>query len=80
MTKTSKYAVATFFDCDTIEDWQSFPKIRISAEVTIEEGQVIQTNTKALKTAIEEAVKVNVLLDVKDKQEASLHHPPASEA
>lgn len=68
MTKTSKYAVATFFDCDTIEDWQSFPKIRISAEVTIEEGTIMQTNTKAIKTAIEEAVKANVLLEVKDKQ------------
>lgn len=68
MTKNSKYAVATFFDCDTIEDWESFPKIRISAEVTVEDCKIMQTNTKAIKTAIEEAVKDNVLLEVKDKQ------------
>ena len=66
MTKNSKYAVATFFDCDTIEDCQSFPKIRISAEVTVEEGKIMQTNTKALKTAIEEAVKANVILELKN--------------
>ena len=71
MTKTSKYAVATFFDCDTIEDWQTFPKIRINAEVAIENGKITQTNTKAIKTAIEEAVKANVLLEVKDKQDAA---------
>lgn len=71
MTKNSKYAVATFFDCDTIEDWQSFPKIRINAEVAIEEGKIIQTNMKAIKTAIEEVVKKNVLLEVKDGQDTA---------
>lgn len=71
MAKNSKYAVATFFDCDTIEDWQTFPKIRINAEVTIENGKITQTNTKAIKAAIEEAVKANVLLEVKDKQDTA---------
>lgn len=71
MAKNSKYAVATFFECDTIEDWHTFPKIRINAEVAIENGKITQTNTKAIKTAIEEAVKANVLLEVKDKQDAA---------
>ena len=71
MTKNSKYAVATFFDCDIIEDWRSFPKIRITAEVTVEDGKIIQTNTKAIKTAIEEVVKKNVLLEVKDGQDTA---------
>ena len=71
MTKNSKYAVATFLDCETIEDWQTFPKIRINAEVTIEKGKIMQINTKAIKTAIKEAVKENVLLEVKDGQDTA---------
>lgn len=71
MTKNSKYAVATFFDCDTIEDWQSCPKIRINAEVAVEYGKIMQINTKAIKTAIEEAVKANVLLEAKGNQDTA---------
>lgn len=71
MAKNSKYSVATFFDCDTIEDWQSFPKIRISAEVAVEKGKIMQINTKAIKTAIEEAVKENVLLEEKNGQDTA---------
>lgn len=71
MAKNSKYSVVTFFDCGTIEDWQSFPKIRISAEVAVENGKIVQVNTKAIKTAIEEAVKENVLLEVKNGQDTA---------
>ena len=71
MTKKSKYTIATFFDCDTIEDWQASPKIRINAEVIIEVGKIMQVNTKAIKTAIEEAVKENVLLEVKDEKDTA---------
>lgn len=71
MTKTSKFAAVSSFNCEIIEDWLSSPKIRINVEINVEIGKIMRIDTKAIKTAIEEAVKANMILEVKDGKDTA---------
>ena len=52
-----KLAITTFFDCDTIEDFEAYPKVRISAEITLAEMRKIHHfNTDEVKHRLEKAV------------------------
>lgn len=61
-TKTSKFAVTTYFDCKTVEDVEAYPKVCITAEVTIDKGMVHHVNTDEIKATIEQSVMTSVWL------------------
>lgn len=67
MVKTSEFALTSYFDCKTVEDFEAYPKVCITAEVTIDKGKIHHTNTDELKAAIEKAVKTSVWLYPKAK-------------
>lgn len=69
MVKTSEVALTSYFDCKTVEDFEAYPKVCITAEVTIDKGKIHHTNTDELKAAIEKAVKTSVWLCVNQKAE-----------
>jgi len=69
MVKTSEFALTSYFDCKTVEDFEVFPKVCITAEVTIDKGKILQINTDELKAAIEKAIKTSVWLRVNQKAE-----------
>lgn len=62
MVNTSKFAVTTYFDCNTIEDVEAYPKVCITAEVAIDKAKVHHVNTDEIKAAIEKAVRASVWL------------------
>ena len=49
---TSKFAVTTHFDCNTVEDVSAFPKVCITAVLTIGKGKIHNVNTAEIKTSI----------------------------
>lgn len=52
-----KKAVVSFFNCETTEDIDAFPKVRISAEVTLcERGTFHHFNIDEVRNALEKAV------------------------
>ena len=56
-TDYCKKAVASFFNCETVEDIEAFPKVRISAEVTLcERAAIHHFNTDEVKYRLEKAV------------------------
>lgn len=59
---TSKFAVTSYFDCKTVEDFEAYPKVCITAEVAIEKAKVHHVNTDEIKAAIEKAVRTSVWL------------------
>ena len=61
-TKTSKFAAISYFDCRTIEDVKEYPKVCITAEVTIDKAMVHHVDTDKIKSEIEKAVKASVWL------------------
>lgn len=69
MVKTSEFALTSYFDCKTVEDFEAYPKVCITEEVTIDKGKIHHTNTDELKAAIEKAVKTSVWLRVNQKAE-----------
>ena len=70
--RNSKYAIATFFDCDTVEEHTSFPVVNIAARLTIENGKIHHVNTDEIKSALENAVKNSVCYcEKKPKAEAA---------
>lgn len=62
MVNTSEFALTSYFDCKTVEDFESYPKVYITAEVTINKGKIHHINTDELKAEIEKAVKTSVWL------------------
>lgn len=69
MVKASKFAIVSYFDCKTVENYESFPRVHITAEVAIDNGKIHHINTDDIKTAIEQAVKNAVGLRVDQKTE-----------
>lgn len=69
MVKTGEFALTSYFDCKTIEGFDAYPKVCITAEVTVGKGKIHHTNTDELKAAIEKAVKTSVWLRVNQKAE-----------
>lgn len=61
-TNTSKFAVTSYFDCRTIEDVEAYPKVCISAEVTVDKAKVHHVDTDKIKSEIEKVVKASVWL------------------
>lgn len=59
---TSKMASIQFFDLRTCEDVGAYPKVDVSATVTIDKGMIHHVNTDEIKAAIEAAVKNSVWL------------------
>ena len=57
MVNTSRIAIPTHFDCQTIEDAEAFPKVCIMAELIVDCGAIHHVNTYEIKAAIENAVK-----------------------
>ena len=49
---TIKFAVTTHFDCNTVEDVSAFPKVCITAVLTIGKGKIHNVNTDEIKTTI----------------------------
>lgn len=57
MVKTSRIAIPTHFDCQTIEDAAAFPKLCITAELIVDRGAIHHVNKDEIKAAIKNAVK-----------------------
>lgn len=62
IVNTSKYALTTYFNCETGEGVGEYPKVCITAEVSIDKGMVHHINTDEIKAAIEKAVMTSVWL------------------
>lgn len=59
---TSKFAVTSYFDCRTLEDVETYPKVCIAAEVTVDNAKVHHVDTDKIKSEIGKAVKASVWL------------------
>ena len=56
-TDYCKMAIVDFFNCETAEDVNAYPKVRITAEVTLcERGKIHHFNTDEVKYRLEKAV------------------------
>lgn len=70
--RNSSFAAATSFNCETVEDYESFPVVNIAARVTIDSGKIHHVNTDEIKSALENAVKNSVCYcEKKPKAEAA---------
>lgn len=70
--RNSSFASAMSFNCETVEDYESFPVVMIAAKVTIDSGKIHHINTDSIKSALEDAVKNSVCYcEKKPKAEAA---------
>lgn len=60
-------AIVDFFNCETVEDVNAYPKVRITAEVTLcERAAIHHINTDEVKCKLARAVADNAVISKAD--------------